>query len=245
MERRDFSDVFPDSVYNCEYRERKGKTVLAVLSEVGARGRVLDIGSSTGGIADTLSGSFESVFGVDVDRGAVRFAAETFHRPNLAFGLVDGMRLPFRDAAFDAVICTHIYEHVEDPHLLMTEIARVLKETGVCYFAAGNRLFPIEVHYWLYFLSWIPRGWAANWYLRLRGRGKIYDVKLLTLWSLRRMVNKHFVIVDYTESLVRKPETYGTQYMVPVGSRNQKWALLLIRWAYWLFPTYIWILKKR
>jgi SAM-dependent methyltransferase len=41
-----------------------------------------------------------------------------------------GSPLPFRDAAFDAVICTEVMEHVPDAAVLLAEIYRVLRPGG-------------------------------------------------------------------------------------------------------------------
>lgn len=38
--------------------------------------------------------------------------------------------LPFADAAFDTVICSHVLEHIEDDRLAMRELARVLRPRG-------------------------------------------------------------------------------------------------------------------
>lgn len=42
----------------------------------------------------------------------------------------DGMTLPFRDAAFDTVLCNEVLEHVPEPTRLMVEAVRVLKPCG-------------------------------------------------------------------------------------------------------------------
>lgn len=42
----------------------------------------------------------------------------------------DGMALPFRDAAFDTVLCNEVLEHVPEPARLIAETARVLKAKG-------------------------------------------------------------------------------------------------------------------
>ena len=39
-------------------------------------------------------------------------------------------RLPFEDACFDVVICSHVLEHVEHDHESMVEMHRVLAPTG-------------------------------------------------------------------------------------------------------------------
>lgn len=42
-------------------------------------------------------------------------------------------RLPFRDAAFDAVLCTQVLEHVEWPRECVAELHRVLRPGGTLY----------------------------------------------------------------------------------------------------------------
>jgi len=42
----------------------------------------------------------------------------------------DVARLPFRDGAFDAVICSEVLEHVPDSHKAVRELVRVLKPGG-------------------------------------------------------------------------------------------------------------------
>lgn len=42
-------------------------------------------------------------------------------------------RLPFRDGAFDAVLCTQVLEHVEWPREVVGELRRILKEGGTLY----------------------------------------------------------------------------------------------------------------
>jgi SAM-dependent methyltransferase len=48
----------------------------------------------------------------------------------------DGMRLPFRPAVFDTVLCNEVLEHVPEPSRLMEEAARVLKSGGVLLLTA-------------------------------------------------------------------------------------------------------------
>lgn len=45
----------------------------------------------------------------------------------------DGKKIPFDDNTFDAVICTQVLEHVEDPEKLIKEADRVLKAGGIFF----------------------------------------------------------------------------------------------------------------
>jgi SAM-dependent methyltransferase len=43
----------------------------------------------------------------------------------------DGRVMPFDDATFDCVLCIEVLEHSEDPQLLISEIARVIRPEGI------------------------------------------------------------------------------------------------------------------
>ena len=46
--------------------------------------------------------------------------------------------LPFRDAQFDLVICTQVFEYLPDPGLAVAEIKRVLRNGGVLFLSAPS-----------------------------------------------------------------------------------------------------------
>jgi SAM-dependent methyltransferase len=48
----------------------------------------------------------------------------------LAMDHADLLELPYADSAFDAVLCSHVLEHVEDDHRALLEILRVLRPGG-------------------------------------------------------------------------------------------------------------------
>lgn len=98
--------------------------------------RVLDVGCGNGDISQHFAARNEQ-HAVDVqDR----------RRPGnraFEFRTVDSERLPFDDGFFDAVISSHVIEHVPDQRLHLREIRRVLKEGGVAYLATPNRSSPL------------------------------------------------------------------------------------------------------
>ncbi len=64
----------------------------------------------------------------------------------------DGQYLPFADASFSYIICSHILEHVEDPVLLIRELTRVA--------SAGYIETPSEIAERLY--GWPYHNWMVN-----------------------------------------------------------------------------------
>ena len=242
----DFSINSP-YVYDVENRERKARTMVAVLEDYLERPLrdcdLLNVGGSAGVIDNFLADHMRSVTGVDIDQPAIEHAQKNFSKQNLEFRLADALDLPFEDDSFDIVICSHVYEHVPDPEKMFSEIHRVLKDNGICYFSAGNRLMWNEPHYNLPLLSVLPRA-IAHIYIRMAGKARYYHEKHLTYWGLKKLV-RSFRRVDYTERLVNAPEKFHTDYMLAPGSLKAKAAQLLTRLAYWACPGYVWILEKK
>lgn len=58
----------------------------------------------------------------------------------------------------------------------LSELARVLRPSGIGYLAVPSRWMLVEPHYRLPFLSWMPQR-AADAYVRLTGRGEYYDCR--------------------------------------------------------------------
>lgn len=242
----EFSEMHRSAMYNRRDRERKAKTMVSVLRDYFNTDlklfNLLDVGSSTGLIANYLALYFGEVVGIDIDRPAVEFAQATHKRDNLFFIQADSLNIDMQENYFDVVICAQVYEHVPDAAKMMDEIYRVLKPSGICYFAAGNRLNVIEPHYHLPFLSTIPRS-LANIYIRWAGKGKFYYEKHLSYLGLRRLVSK-FEVIDYTRTIIEDPHRFSAEYMIEIGTMKTRLARWIIKYAYWLCPSYIWLLKK-
>ena len=233
-------------------RARKAGKILSILQDfMGAdlgNYACLDLGCGRGIISAALAPHFKRLVGVDVDRPAVRLAAENSaaspadeKRPRFAFG--SGHGLPFADGSFDVIVCAQVYEHVGDQPALAREVERVLRPGGVCFFSGPNRLAVVEEHYWLPFLSWLPRPLASA-YMRLFKRGDLYDAYPLFYWQIRRLW-RNFEIHDYTLRMLRQPRRFS------VGERVEKYPWLkmvpdgLLQGLQPFYPNYNWILVKR
>jgi ubiquinone/menaquinone biosynthesis C-methylase UbiE len=242
----DFSKILPEAMYNRDAREKKAKTIVAVFRDYFQSDlksfSLLDVGCSTGFIANYLATYFGEVIGIDIDESAVNFAKRQFDKDNLEFVKINSQKMKFPENEFDAVICAHIYEHVPNAGRLLGEIFRVLKPGGVCYFAAGNRINFIEPHYHLPFLSVLPRA-LAHLYIRASRKANFYYEKHLTYWGLKKLVCR-FERIDYTKKIIQQPQRFEADYMLRPNTHRARLAQLIIKHAYWLCPTYIWLLRK-
>lgn len=240
-----FSKMHAAQMYDVEGRTSKAKKALAVMADaLGplSRLKLLDLGCSTGLLTRVYGESFGEVIGIDIDKEAVDFANRKNTHQNVFFRLTDGMQLDFPDDTFDVVTCTQIYEHVPDDFRLMAEIRRVLRPGGACFFSAGNRLILVEKHYNLPLLSVVPKP-VGHLYVRLLGRSNKYYENHRTLWGLKKLV-QGFEVIDYTRRVVAEPERYFATDMLKPGSLKQRLGLILLDYAYWLCPNYIWVLRK-
>ncbi len=228
-----------------EGRRRKAMTMAAVLGHAFGdclrNVRLLNVGCSTGIIDECLALHVKSVVGIDIDAPAIETARARCTSNNVEFRIGDAMNIDFPDASFDVVICSQVYEHVPDPAKMMDEIYRVLVPGGICYFAATNRFCVMEQHYHLPFLSIIPVS-VAHWYLRLSGKGQYYYERHRSLGGLRGLVRR-FNVDDYTQRILSDPGMFAASYMFS-GRIKLGIARVLARFAYPVFPGYVWLLRR-
>jgi SAM-dependent methyltransferase len=91
--------------------------------------RVMDLGCGAGDSVELFRSVDADVSWVGVDiEDSYEVAGRT--RADAEFVTFDGRRLPFEDGSFDLVYCKQVLEHVEHPHELVGEAARVLRPGG-------------------------------------------------------------------------------------------------------------------
>jgi ubiquinone/menaquinone biosynthesis C-methylase UbiE len=106
------------------------------LLELGAHGRVLDIGTGPGHIPVLLCEKLAGVHvtGVDLARHMLALAekkrAASPHRHRLLFETSDAKGLKYPDGWFDSVCSNTILHHIPDPRPFLRECRRVLRRGG-------------------------------------------------------------------------------------------------------------------
>jgi len=183
------------------------------------------------------------VIALDVDREGLKWGRRNHQQKNIEYLCSDGTDTALADNSVDVVICNQIYEHVDNQEGLMSEIYRVLKYDGFCYFGAGNRYVLIEGHYFLPFLSWLPHR-LADIYMILAGKKGVYDVKLLSLGKLKSLT-RNFWRHDYTNMIFENPEEFYADDVIKRGNIISRLPRRLFTMIYPLFPAWVWVLTKR
>ncbi len=228
---------------NTESRRRKAVKIVTILERRAPlkAANVLDIGTGAGVIAATFAeatgpdGAVESVDVVDV---RVEMTGYNYQQ-------VDGTELPFADQSFDFVVSNHVIEHTGGPtdqrnHL--REIARVLRPDGVAYLAVPNRYGPIEPHFKLPLLSWLPQR-LADRYVRVARRGTHYDCRLLTRSELSAMAHSAGLLVEdctlEVTGLVRDSEAGAIVRGLLNAPDN------VLRLGLPVIPTFVFLLRRK
>jgi 2-polyprenyl-3-methyl-5-hydroxy-6-metoxy-1,4-benzoquinol methylase len=135
--------------------------------------RVLDLGCGMGGLVVALRQAGALAVGHDPNRayGTICALRAARYGLPLPFVTATGEALPFRDGAFDLVVCLDVLEHADSLEGTLAEIARVLAPGGQAIVTATNRFVFRDPHYHLRGINWLPRPWAEA-IIRRRGRGK-------------------------------------------------------------------------
>lgn len=194
---------------------------------------VLDVGCGYGHTAFALAQVCARVVGIEPSDQLYEHAA-SLGQPaglhNLEFR-PESIEEMTDTACYDLVVLDNVLEHLPNQPLALRRICQCLKPKGVVFIVVPNKLWPIEVHYGLPFLSYLPVP-LANRYLRLTGRGHDYaDASYApTYFGLN--------------GLLRACQELSCQYVLPadlslttLGNRmHYRLGAALLRRCRWLWP---------
>jgi SAM-dependent methyltransferase len=120
------------------------------LARVSKGTRVLEIGCGGGGLLRLLRERGAAVVGVDTLAVVLELVRGRDDPPGRLYDVIrigeDGT-LPFRDAAFDAILGQHVVEHLPDADTALREWKRLLKPGGRLALATPNARYPDPAHF--------------------------------------------------------------------------------------------------
>lgn len=136
--------------------------------------RVLDVGCGQGQYSAEISKHVKEVVAVEPYKEFFDEAVRVNQgRANvrMVHGPIEDVQL---SGEFDLAISLTTIEHMPHARRSMETVIRHLVPGGFLYLTAPNKYWPIECHYKLPFLSWLPLP-LANQYMRLMGKGESYE----------------------------------------------------------------------
>lgn len=141
---------------------------------------VLDVGCGNAFLLEKLKA--KKSFGVDLSLNNIIKAQRRLKDKGFFLLLrANAENLPLEKAKFDAVICTEVIEHVQNPETVLKEITRVLKEDGIFIITIPNdtlinKLKKVLKVTGLQKLLSIEYGGAEEWHIHVFTRKSMNDL---------------------------------------------------------------------
>jgi 2-polyprenyl-3-methyl-5-hydroxy-6-metoxy-1,4-benzoquinol methylase len=134
---------------NYEYNriaDRKRVDFIAkVLSQsLPSNARILDVGCGNGVISRHLGKLGYNVLGIDVSEKTIEMAKAATTLPNVQFMKKSAEELVASGEKYDAVICSEVLEHLQDPGALLSVLSQSLAENGKLIVTVPNGKGPRE-----------------------------------------------------------------------------------------------------
>ena len=133
---------------------------------------VLDVGSGHGIYSNYLAKRVKKVVGVEPYLPAYNASLKLQKKDKIIFYNTSVEHLKTKER-FDVVVCLTVLEHMPNQEKSLQKIYSLMKRNSIMYLTAPNKLWPVENHYGLPFLSWLPLP-LANFYMRITGKGDSY-----------------------------------------------------------------------
>jgi SAM-dependent methyltransferase len=149
-------------------------------------------------------------FGIDIDLDSLYQNNQVRHRI-----CADCNLLPFKELTFDIIVCRWVFEHIQEPEILVSELSRVLKDKGYLFFTTPNLLN------YLMLLSKLSPLTLHNFVRNLLGSSSNIRTyyRINTTWKIRKLALKYGFKIKHIEI-----EPHGFMYFA-----FNKYIFLLLR----------------
>ncbi len=205
-----------DAIEATQHSRRGSFEAALAIADPLPRGRALDVPCGPGRLAEALGALGFAAFGADLDAEG--------HRGKAPFLRLDlNAPLPYADASFGFVYCGDGIEHLENPFLLLRELARVMADDGVLVIVTPNYL-NIERRLQAFTTGALakPPRRAPNYYA-----GAPFDrghINPLTLTRMAYMAENAGLELVSSQTLSPKPRQ---RWLAPLALLVRGWAALL------------------
>jgi SAM-dependent methyltransferase len=171
---------------------------------------IIDVGCGKGEVCFGLESNSCLIVGVEPHQASFDIALKKKNEinSNVVFynSKIEDVNLTEK---FDLAISLTTIEHMPVARESIAKVFNLLKPGGVLYLTAPNKLWPMEPHYQLPFLSWLPLPFA-NRYLKLfRGVSSYEDCSYSkTYWGMKKLFNGYDCKYKF-----QLPENYDSSYI--------------------------------
>jgi ubiquinone/menaquinone biosynthesis C-methylase UbiE len=187
--------------------------------------RVLDLGCGVGYGAATLAQVAKSVLGGDISQEAIQFARKEYVASNLQFVQMDCRKLSLPADAFDLVVSFEVIEHVLEQEEMLSEVERVLADTGTFIVSTPDRVkynrrmgrneYHVRELTELEFLELL-----GSYFSNVEVLWQAADPLVLQIIQLSKQIDALHARVATLEAMIRKPWLPLTRLLVPKTIRR-------------------------
>lgn len=120
-----------------ENRQKAANKVLDTIEKhKPSKGRILDIGCSTGILLQQAKERGWDPYGVELSEQAHSYATQTLKLPHIHN--IDFLKADFENYFFDAIVLTDVIEHLPDPRKYIAKMKQLLHPDGCIYITTPN-----------------------------------------------------------------------------------------------------------
>lgn len=106
--------------------------------------RILEVGCGNGNVSRGIASMGYQVLGVDIDKESIELARSNNPLPNLDFRAEAAEDLK-EHGSFDAIVCTEVLEHLDDPTVVLNYVKENLRPGGLFISTVPNGFGPREL----------------------------------------------------------------------------------------------------